>query len=461
MTTHLDGRDGLVLVAGDNLWHELDAVAQWGDQLRDVRIVHTHGGDELHRPGDRLRSFVRRQLPDAHVELVGPVPGDDAPLFTDAVARVVADEPGRWAVNVSGGTRLMFAGALELARRYADVALLHREDPSTWHRLSSDGAAVPVPGVDPAAMDRFTVADLVVATWADHDREVRIVDRHTPQSVVDAAERCVNGGQDWQVSLTEAMEGLRAAGQTPSAGPAFEALVGAMLRLLGVTHDDVELGVVLVDGEEYVQEVDVVVNSRGRLHVIDCKLREDDDARQVPIGIQVREADSTRRQIGDGCGHYILLRPNRTVGDEFRRLCQAYDVQVVDQPVLAERTLPEVLAQLVRTPRTPARAVPVVVEQRSTLDLSASVVDVAAHFESSGEPWLLCDLGVRQVLLCRFEGRRSREEFLTLLAARFGPEVDVVQAAVSQTGKTGRAVLTSSDRGELSRRVAAIPRQPW
>ena len=84
----------------------------------------------------------------------------------------------------------------------------------------------------------------------------------------------------------------------------------ATVRLLGVDADDVLVGTKLAHEGSAVQEVDVVVNSGGRLHVIDCKLTTSRQA-ELPVGSQIREAATTKFHLGDGAAKVVLL-PGRT-----------------------------------------------------------------------------------------------------------------------------------------------------
>jgi hypothetical protein len=97
-----------------------------------------------------------------------------------------------------------------------------------------------------------------------------------------------------------------------------------------------------------VQEVDVVVNSGGRLHVIDCKLTSTRGG--VPPAVQLREGDATGHHLADGADQYILLRPNWVVDEGIRVLADRLGIRVVDRAALASRNLADILAEILGTP---------------------------------------------------------------------------------------------------------------
>lgn len=159
--------------------------------------------------------------------------------------------------------------------------------------------------------------------------------------------------------------------------------------------DDVALSAILFDGLKALQEVDVVVNSNGRLHVIDCKLLNSGAA--LPIGVQIREAFTTRQHLGDGADQYILLRPNEVIEHEFRELCHAYDIRVVDKALLDREPLIEVLRRLIR-PASGRPVAPVPSVRALRLPIMEGTVDLRQDFVQSREAFRVYDHGHVQVL---------------------------------------------------------------
>ncbi|KRE97560.1 hypothetical protein ASG76_02300 [Nocardioides sp. Soil774] len=444
-----------MLIGGEKLWSEIDALAQWGSDVEAVHILHAYDDELFGRPADRLARFVRRNFSRLPVHLVGPV-ADDSPEETAAAIYSLAGADGtELLVNLTGGTRLMFAGGLQGLRRPHVTGLYQHL--GVWHTLDAQGGAVRLSDVDPRASERFNVAELLKVTWADDEREVEVAPPAISTNVRAAARMCLDGSP-WYSSF-EALGRRVSSGARISYGHLFEQFVAAILREVGVAEDDVAVSVKLIDDGTAVQEVDVVVNSHGRLHVVDCKLITDAQV-TVPLGVQIREAESTRRALGDGNGQLVLLRPNQRIDDAARSLAAALDVRVVDQRVLAERSLVDALTQLVQAP-TPARAMPAD-GPIARPDLSSKpVLDLQRHFLDSGEPWVAYHLGGQTVLKCRFDPPGTQSSFERQLSLRFEGSVHVTSASVSTTGKSGHAVLRLKDVREFEHQLARISRQPW
>lgn len=345
---------GLVVFSGQRLWPQLDALAQWGDHLQEVCLVPAHGDDEPRGPAERLEGFIAHHLPDVALKRQEPINDDDPTAALSAIADCTS--PGKqWLVDVSGGTRLMFAGGVLAANELDHVDVIYRDADGPWYQIESQGRARLLDGVDRRAVDRFTVEGLLGVTWADSDREPRVVSGHVEPEINEAAARALSRPRDWRRIFDRGVSQLvRRTRQDPRTGLLFERFVLSMVRQMGVAADDIAVGVTLFDGTQKIQEVDVVVNSNGWLHVIDCKLTHprsrDPRVKEAPLSTQIREAFTTKRLLGDGGDQFIFLRPNLVMSEEFRSLCREYGLIVVDKPALACDPLPQVLERLLRPP---------------------------------------------------------------------------------------------------------------
>ncbi|MFT4187309.1 MAG: hypothetical protein QM621_01850 [Aeromicrobium sp.] len=384
--------DRLIVFAGEQLWAPIDALAQWGDRLAQAHLLVMHGGEVAGGPADRLRDFIRASFPRVEVVTHKPL-NDDAPSeLLERLDAIVTTE-GRWLVDASGATRLLFAGLAQAVAAGAAPPVIHREPDGPWYELGPAGEARLLDDVDVDAAERFTVEDLLTVTWGDEDRQARVLHSEVEPEVMAAARRAWDG-VPWEEAFDTAVAQLEAAvGRSLSKGRLFETFVVSLVREMGIDADDVAISASLFDGSIPVQEVDVVVNSHGRLHVVDCKLtsEKDDEKNRLSIGDQIRTAYATRRLLGDGGDQFILLRPQRVVPEHFRRLCRDYDIQVIDQAVLEEESLPAALERLLRgggravgprMTRTGVVRVPV----------RSQVVEVHAEFVQSREPVRVYDL---------------------------------------------------------------------
>ncbi|TIC89107.1 hypothetical protein E8D34_00965 [Nocardioides sp. GY 10113] len=394
--------------AGDRMWPQLDALAQWSGGLSEVHLVVAHGDEASGGPADRIAAFVADALPHVVVNRHGPIADDEPAEILAAVEKATGGHGAGWLLDASGGSRLMFAGAVRASATIPGLRVVHRDARGPWYEVHADGGARLLEGWDPAAIEQFTLADLLAVTWADEERTAT-VQSTTVESEITAAAATAAKGADWRHEFERAATRVRAR-RSIGQGSLFEQFVLALVRQLGVEADDIGISAMLHDGTQAVQEVDVVVNSHGRLHVIDCKLT--DEAGSAPIGMQIRDAYATRRQLGDGADQYILLRPNRVVGEEFRSLAEEYDIRVVDQATLEERPLPDVLEQLLRPghPGSPAPSRPLPRTLRVAQE--NGLVDVYAEFVQSREPVRVYD-HQRYMVLQISAGRRLTSHQVT------------------------------------------------
>lgn len=334
----------LALVVEDHLWPHLDSLAQWRDTLQHVTLVTTHGNEVRRGPAARLQQFMEKNLPGVRTQVTSPV-NDDAPSELYAALNAVVGS-GQWVVNASGVPSLMLLGAARFAQSRPDVPVLHREGEGPWYRLTDapGGDPVNLGPLDRSALDEFRALDLVKVTWGDEERTVHATPARPSTHFVGAARRCVSG-EHWESAFRQAQA------STPRRlriddGFAFELFVMAIIRELGVDEDDIVLGAKLFHRRS-LQEVDVIAQANGRLHLVDCKI----GAKALnPVGMQIREAFATQEHLGDDAGRVMLLRPRMRVSEEMEALAREYDVVVVDAPVLEQRNLPDVLATFLGIP---------------------------------------------------------------------------------------------------------------
>lgn len=343
--------DALVVILGDRLWAQLDAVAQWGRGVSCIFLLPAHGDDVPGGPLERFETFLVTHFPEVEVRRLGPV-NDDDPADVAAAVRPALIAANRCLVDASGGTRLMFAGLLDAAARTGSC-VVYRSSKGVWYQLDS-GRARTLQGLLPNALDRFQIGDLLAVTWAHGDRTARVSrTRVEPAIAKVAAKEVERPDLRWADGFWGAVTELRARSASLSAGALFEHYVVAVLHNLGFEAEDLTVGVKLQDEGVALQEVDVVVNSGGWLHVIDCKLTSNKRSRNhhpVPLGTQIREAFATKRHLGDGGNRLILLRPFLMVPQEFHDLCAEYGVSVVDKTVMRGRSLSQVLAEHLLVP---------------------------------------------------------------------------------------------------------------
>lgn len=350
----LSAATGLIALVGEQLSWDLDALGHWGNQLKRIVLIGTRRDWGDGGPGTRLTAFIARNVPHVDVETI-VVPAHSPADVAAAIDASLVGSADRWLVSLSGGTRLMFAGAWAAAAGHPRVDVVYRDERMPWHVLAADGARVKLDGLDQRATERFSAADLLTAMWGDRDFDVVARQSEIQPEIARAAKRAVEGSpwrDEFDLAVTAVRKRLGRRTGSAQSGFLFENFVMATVRLLGVDADDVLVGTKLAHGGSAVQEVDVVVNSGGRLHVLDCKLTTGKQA-EVPVGSQIREAATTKFHLGDGATQMVLLRPNWLLPPTFRGLIRTLQLRIVDRESLARESLPVVLARLLDTPVAP------------------------------------------------------------------------------------------------------------
>lgn len=441
----------LIVFAGDLLWPQLDAFAQWFDELQAIHILPAFGEEEPEGSADRLAQFCRDYLPHVMTHVLDPVPADDPTPTREAITAIATSgEP--MLMDASGGSRMMFLGAVLAANEADNLRLIYREPPEPWYEITPEGAIRELRDTVAWAADRFTVQGLLDVTWSDEARTATVLPTVVDERIDEAARATIDGAE-WRLEFEKLRQHL--CGKGLGAGHLFEQYVLCLLRQLGVQADDVALSAVLFDGSKAVQEVDVVVNSNGRLHVIDCKLA--DEGQTMPIGVQVRDAYATRRHLGDDADQYILLRPNMTIQREFRDLCAAYDIRVVDEKRLAEEPLVDVLRTLIRpSAKTTASPGPA---RSVRLPITRGLLDLDCEFLQSRERVRLYDHG--HVFVLRLApGHGVRKAHVVKQVTEALRELGTVTESTQNTKRTNFTLVITpfSDQRQVVReRLAALP----
>lgn len=451
----------LLVFAGRRLWPQVDALAQWGDSLTRVHIVGYDGLEGPGGPADRLAHFIAVSLPHLLVTSES-VAADDPGDVLDVLKRIDSQstktddgpntEPGSVGllVDASGMTRLASHAVSQFLARREHVPVIYRSASGPWHRLLPEGRIARVGGTRPDAIDRFTVADLLALTWSDAERSARVKPIEIAPEVEAAATRAI-AGADWEGSFLAALRTVSGRSPTRVAqGPLFESFVVSMVRQFGVQADDVAISAMLFDGHRAVQEVDVVVNASGRLHVIDCKLIEEE--RALPIGEQIRSAFTTREHLGDGADQVILLRPNMVFDDEFLSLSAQYGIEVVDKAVLSESPLPDVLRELLLGPPREAPGPSPHLRPTVRVPVRGRVVDLRAEFVQSREPVRLYDFDQYIVLVAHTDKSDNTDELARQLELVLGGAGQVLARRRNQTRNRFTALIQTS----LSEPAAAL-----
>jgi hypothetical protein len=329
MSTPVAPPTAMIVLAREQLWPNIHGLVHWSHTLRHFCIYHTADEDRSARPARRLAALCRSLSPAVTVHL----PAEPSGILPDEVHEQVRlwkeQIPGQtWVINATGGNKLMFAGALRSVAE-PHTTLVYRElADRCWYELVSDTTGPVARRTEAFAhtgTDTLPVETLVKAQWDAPDTKITS-DLPRPLPILELTRAVLQTGWDWRRAFRQA--GLPGA-ETP--GILFERYVAAVLLELGVSNLICNVVQRSRDGET-LQEIDLVANSGGRLAIIDCKLRseEEEGKHEERITSQIRQAALTRRELGGLDAALLLLRPNRTFSDDLRDLAGGLRLRVVD-----------------------------------------------------------------------------------------------------------------------------------
>jgi hypothetical protein len=342
----------LILLASEQLWPNLHSIEYWKGSLKHIFIYHTHDERFSVRPAQRLLRFCRIRCP--HVEVIC-ADGDGKPesVVTHIETWQEQYPQHRWVINATGGTKLMFLGAASLIGR-PNVAVIYRELEGYWYHVTTHNGYLQTLSLDIPldTTDSIPVADLLDVLWGDEESQVQSQPPQ-PLDVRGLTQALIHHQGDWRTAFGACGVPL-ASGD--SAGRLFEQYVAAALLALGVPpHNVVCNSTIMSRAGQALQEIDIVVNYRSRVYVLDCKLHSEDSqgSRAVPLMQQIRDLSDTIRRLGGVGAVGVLIRPNWTFSDEERTFAQDRGLHVLDRRTLG--SFFDELARIFRiTPLPPA-----------------------------------------------------------------------------------------------------------
>jgi len=322
----------LILLASEQLWPNLHSIEYWRGSLQSIFIYHTDDERRSVIPAQRLLRFCELRCP--HVQTFCD-DGDGRP--ESVVAKVETWQERhphhQWVINATGGTKLMFLGAASLIGR-PQVAVIYRELNGFWcHLTDHNGFLQTLPLDIPLdTTDSIPVADLLDVLWGDEESQIQ---SQPAQSLnVPALTRAlIDSRGDWIAAFRNCGVSL-APGD--SGGRLFEQYIAAVLLALGLPPRNVACNAIKMSRKgQVLQEIDIVVNYRSRLYVLDCKLHSDDGhpTHLRPLMQQIRDLSDTIRRLGGGAIG-VMLRPNWTFSDDERTFARDRGLHVLDRSTL-------------------------------------------------------------------------------------------------------------------------------
>lgn len=320
----------MVVLASEQLWPNIHGIVHWNQNsaLSHLCIYHTKN-DKSQKPAERLQNLTKDLDEGIKVCSLDPPGGMQPEDVLAQIQKWQQEIPAdHWVINATGGTKLMSAGAMEMAGK-PRTQVVYRELESKWFELQRiDGQLRSTPLEIPADItDVIPVEALVRAQW--HPRGDDAIEKQSPKElpIVDLVRTGIEVDWNWREVFKK--NGLP---YKERSGILFERFVAGVLLELGIRQ--LMCNVVARGGAESLHEIDLVGNHKGRVVIVDCKLRSEEDEEQgevEAITSQIRIASETRKQLGGLSAKLILLRPNRRLSDAQRVLAETCGLTVLDQ----------------------------------------------------------------------------------------------------------------------------------
>ncbi len=330
-------KTAMIVLASEQLWPNLSGLVHWHENEGGVDALFIyHTGDERRSeaPAGRLKRLCRAVYPEIEVIL----PEKPCGIVPSAVRAQIGSwrtgrgDEWRWVINATGGVKLMFEGAMAFCSEER-CQVIYRELSGQWFELTRTTELGHVEAVeieiDPGVTDDVEV-DRLIEMQSDAPAGMRWNTARPRRLPVDRiTETGISNDWNWE-------KAFRSAGIDPrgrQGGLLFEEYVAAALRLLDVTNCKInaELQGAVGQGAQAVSETDIVANAGGRLLMIDCKLREADQAGDTPLTDQISRAANLQRRMGGLSAACALVRPNREFSDLHRRYAESARLTVIDR----------------------------------------------------------------------------------------------------------------------------------
>jgi hypothetical protein len=336
---HSGRPQAMVVLASEQVWPNIEGIVYWHERaggLTDLFIYYTEDEQKSAGPARRLKVFVeslyprivkhpaiRIHLPDR------PGPGLPHEVFGRINQWVNTLPNHHFIVNITGGTKLMTAGALA-AMHLPRTTVVYRELSGRWFRigLASEGQTTESFDLPPDICDHVPLELLVQAQYCP----AGMIWESSPVPRIPVDEMVELGlCYDWNWNQVFRQCRLPCNEQ---AGRLFEQFVAGCVQALGIREVRTHL-VLKYDAGLAAQEVDIAATYHSRLFLIDCKLTSAEEGGAEKYGgvsrssttFQILQAESTRRCLGGLGAKMLLLRPARDFGEIHRRLLSTFGLE--------------------------------------------------------------------------------------------------------------------------------------
>ncbi|NCD33294.1 MAG: hypothetical protein EOL87_07730 [Spartobacteria bacterium] len=315
-------KTGMILIASEQLWPNIQGLMHWQLHVASIDFVcicHTASDRFSKQPAYRLRDFICTCWPNCRVELTSDT--DPLPhVVTATIRKSMQSNPmHRWIINATGGTKLMFAGALQCTGM-PGVSMIYREISGDWYTLtqSPSGLRTVALSVDPGDTDRIPVPLLLALQTNSSENTTWHWQEPLPLVLPEILQRLETHGFQYQW-LTE-----KTFTHESDKGHVFEAFLTACIKAIGITSVVWNASLARDKGSHLI-EVDIVANHRGKLYLFDCKTGTNSRP-----ATQAKESASNRQSMGGAASVCIIVRPDHTLQEDQRLLMDSMKMQYID-----------------------------------------------------------------------------------------------------------------------------------
>lgn len=325
---------GMVVLASEQVWPVLSGLMHAVERkgVTQLHVIHTDDERKSKRPAENIRSFCEKN--QNRFKTVFPVYLHQiSDTRTESVSEKLNDifknhgTVNSWLINATGGTKLMFLGAVSSVNDPA-VSVVYREIDGTWFQIEYSGKELLTkPFQVPAAnLDTFPLESLIELQASGAASNVFSIEPAKRYPLLQILQNGPDTGWNWKEMFSKAGFEMNKIGSL-----LFEEFVAGCILKLGVSQ--VCTNLTLRDSGQALQEVDVIALYRERIYIFDLKLETEQSGTKIPFITQIGQADEVRRTLGGLGAKCILVRPGMNIPENQKNLAKKLGLEIWDRKV--------------------------------------------------------------------------------------------------------------------------------
>lgn len=351
MTQHSHRKYHHALLASEQLMPNLECALALAkqDRLATVHIYFTDNERKSAIPARQIAILLKKVAdqpgwPQFKIHLSDTPGGLDVQNVHQWLHKLMNQHPDdMWVLNATGGLKLMSAAFMSLAGHPAIQHVFYREIGAGWRHLRhtpaglcSEDAEAQLPGLNEASqwLDEFDLAELMEAQFGAENIKFRTQSDPIPLDS-EAITNCLKDNPSIRISTAfEQANQMDLVPHTDRDGLLYEYLLVDLLRIWNLSHLIHSLELTFPMTGTASQEIDVILMHRGKILLLDLKLRDENDHRAAMPYDQIRTAANTVSTLGGLNASIFMLRPNWIPSDERRSYAQSNRVRLLDPVAL-------------------------------------------------------------------------------------------------------------------------------